>query len=423
MTERRASPPSPALPTYAEPGVRDVLLKAGASGTVYSLVMPESERALAHVLDGGDRAWLLQSFFQARESEAAAKRGNAADLVDDIGAALDDMRRASYFSRFHEPWTRKQDAVHDEYFDHWLDWASPVVSLDAEEFPMRYPTSGASEGIFKIMAEYAASCCQRGVEPTVHVFEGEYEGFAAYAQSLRVRLVRQRRDDWHELPGCVDPDSLFWISQPSAIDGRVWRDFDAFVTLMGEARPDVWIVPDLTYVGSVGCPFRIDLSGANIPACVFSHSKPFGGYYHRIGGVLSRRAFASLFGNKWFKNLQSLAWATEMMKRHGVFDLPRKYRSVQEAATRRVAEALGVDTLQPADVMLLATAPPDDSASPLLDEVIRGGGTDRVIRLCVTPLMTCLIDPAMAPSTCPKLALPDGASSTNRSETSGDPSP
>ena len=43
------------LPTYTQPEAKAALLKAGACGTIYSLVMPESEQALAFVVDG----WLL----------------------------------------------------------------------------------------------------------------------------------------------------------------------------------------------------------------------------------------------------------------------------------------------------------------------------------------------------------------------------
>lgn len=355
------------LPSYAARDVKAALLEAGASGTIYSLVMPESEAALAHVVDGGT------------------------------------LGRHSFFSLYHEPWTQKQDAMHEAYFEHWLAWSAPIVSIRAADFPFLYPTAGASEGIYKIMAEYAASERAEGREPAIHIFEGEYEGFPAYADALRIRIVRHDRSDWRSVPERMDGRPLFWISQPSAIDGAVWPHFESFVALLLEARPEARIVPDLTYVGSVSRAFRVDLDFANIPAVVISHSKPFGGYYHRVGGVLSRREIPSLFGNKWFKNLQSLAWATEMMRRHAVFDLPRKYGPVQEEAARRVANMLGLDALGPADVLLLGTAAPGPDMPPLLESVLRGSAGERVIRLCLTPAMTCLIDPAMAPGTAPGL--------------------
>lgn len=351
------------LPAYTASDVKSALLAAGASGTIYSLVMPESEAALISVVDARD-AWL---------------------------------------GRYREPWTQKQDAMHEIYFDRWLDWSAPVVTVDPAAFPFRYPTAGASEAIFKLMAEYAAEAIAAGHEPTIHIFDGEYEGFPAFAEALKLRVVRHDRSQWEAVPDAVDPHGLFWISQPSAIDGAVWPHFEAFAQRLHAVRPDARVIPDLTYVGSVARPFAVALDAPNIPAFVISHSKPFGGYYHRVGGAFSRTERPSLFGNKWFKNLQSLAWATEMMDRHGVFDLPRRYRPVQEEAVRRVAALLGVAGLAPADVLLLGTARPTPSLPPLLRNVLRGSPAEQVVRLCLTPAMTCLIDPALAPTTAPSL--------------------
>jgi len=335
------------LPDYAAPDARSTLLAAGASGTIYSLVMPESEAALLA-------------------------------LVGDRDALLD---------RYREPWTQKQDAMHQAYFDSWIEWASPIVRFEPGAFPFRYPTAGASEGIFKLMAEYVARC----ERPSIHVFEGEYEGFPAYAEALDIRCVRHDRSDWQAAAGAIDRNGQFWISQPSAIDGRVWPHFGAFVELLANERPDVALIPDLTYVGSVAGEFSIALDSPNVPAFVISHSKPFGGYYHRVGGVFARAECPSLFGNKWFKNLLSLAWGTEMMRRHSVFELPRKYRPVQEEAAREVAAALGIDSLEPADVSIMATATAEQAQSDALRTVLRGSGRERVVRLCLTPAMTALI--------------------------------
>jgi hypothetical protein len=365
------------LPGYASDATKKALFAAGASGTIYSLVMPESEAALAFVVDGGEDA--------------------------DSIARLHEQRQKHFLSCYHEPWTQKQDAMHESYFEHWLSWSAPVVSVEAAAFPFRYPTAGASEGIFKIIAEHLAAARRERVEPSVHVFEGEYEGFGAYAEALGIRIVRHDRAHWKEMPEAVGHGAMFWISQPSAIDGAVWPDFEPFLRAMAEAKPEVPVVPDLTYVGSVGRDFRIALDFPNVTAFVISHSKPFGGYYHRVGGVFARREYPSLFGNKWFKNLLSLAWGTAMMERHNVFALPRRYRLVQEEAARRVAAALGIESLQPADVLLLATAAASAARSPELEAVLRGSASEKVVRLCLTPAMTCLIDPAMAPTTAPVL--------------------
>ena len=361
-------------PAYTQAGVRGELLAAGASGTIYALVMPESEAALAAVVDGGERAALL------------------ADRT-----ALDAAREAHWLAMYREPWTQKQDAMHEAWFELWLAWSAPIVRVDAAAFPFRYPTAGASEGIYKLMAEHTARTRAEGRAPSVHIFEGEYEGFPAYAAALGVPVVRHPREHWQEIPAKVPADAQFWISQPSAIDGGVWAPFAGFLALMAGQAPHAAVIPDLSYVGSVARAFELALDAPNVPAFVFSHSKPFGGYYHRAGGVFARAEWPSLFGNKWFKNLQSLAWGTEMMRRHDVFALPRRYQAVQQQACAQVAGRLGLPALAPADVVLLGIAPAPATPGPLVASVLRGSGPERIVRLCLTPAMSALIDPALAP--------------------------
>ena len=353
------SSPTGHLPEYAAADAKSALLAAGGSGTIYSLVMPESEAALAAL------------------------------IADQEGL----------FDRYREPWTQKQDAMHEAYFQAWLDWSGPIVRFDPSAFPFRYPTAGASEGIFKLMAEYLA----RADRPSIHIFEGEYEGFPAYAEALNIPCVRHDRADWEGVAKAIDRGALFWISQPSAIDGQVWPHFEPFVELFAAERPDVAVIPDLTYVGSVAREFEVALEAPNIPAFVISHSKPFGGYYHRVGGVFSRAECPSLFGNKWFKNLLSLAWGTEMMRRHPVFELPRRYRAVQEEAAARVGRSLGLGALEPSDVLLMASASAELASTDVLRTLLRGSPGERLIRICLTPAMTVLIDPPMAPATARRL--------------------
>lgn len=83
------------LPAYAAPDPKSALLAAGVSGTIYSLVMPESEAALAALV---------------RDEE-------------------------TLFDRYREPWTQKQDAMHEAYFDAWIGWSAPIVRFARRTSP------------------------------------------------------------------------------------------------------------------------------------------------------------------------------------------------------------------------------------------------------------------------------------------------
>lgn len=396
------------LPGYTNPDIKKALLDNGASGTIYALVMPESEAALSRVIDGGDRNQIIANAMYDWQAEV----GNLEALDEDgkgfptfLIERLDDARLTNYFSMYHEPWTQKQDAMHKKYFDTWLEWSSPIVNLPADDFGYRFPTAGASEGIYKVMAEFSARKNNEGKVHKIHVFDGEYEGFSAYADALKIEVVKHDRAEWESVADKIGPDDQFWISQPSAIDGNVWPHFEELTAAIADKQPTAEMVPDLTYVGNVAREFSVDVDFPNVRSVIMSQSKPCGGYYHRIGGVLSRDPSASMFGNVWFKNLQSLAWATEMMNSHGVYDLPRKYAPAQEDAANRVGALLGIDGLEPTDVFVLATAPvPDRELNEVENAVLRGPESERIMRLCLTPTMTSLIAPHMAPQTYPVLA-------------------
>lgn len=347
------------------------LAMAGASKTVYALISPETETAKEFAL--GDRSFITP--------EATA-------------------RRNIFMNKHREAWTGKQDAYHREFFDLWSEWSAPVVDLDRQAYPFFYPTSGASEPIRQLIYDAAVS----GVL-NFHVFKGEYEGYRAMVEAVNKTraLANERRNknmpmltltEWDRgnvnlvtshfaKPGI---DDLFFISQPSAIDGNVWQGFNAFIAAM----PMDSVVADVTYVGAVpqsAVKERFNLNADAIRAVVFSLSKPFGLYYDRIGGVFCREENDALFGNMWFKSLYALHVGCEVLRRHRVFDLPERYRSTQAEAVKEVAQALALN-IKPADVYMLATGPVDMSRHisgdrPLVDYLLRAGN----VRVCVTQNM------------------------------------
>jgi hypothetical protein len=103
----------------------------------------------------------------------------------------------------------------------------------------------------------------------------------------------------------------------------------------------------------------------------------------------------SLFGNQWFKNLTSLQLGQALLDRHDVFDLPRRYRSVQHEAAARVGRHLGL-SLSPCDVNVLAQADVNATTDRALAAFLRrpAGEANAPLRLCLTPTMAELIGTA-----------------------------
>src|SRR5713101_9813110 len=93
-----------------------------------------------------------------------------------------------------------------------------------------------------------------------------------------------------------------------------------------------------------------------------AHCRPLQTLFLRRKVARSRAGnepYPALFGNKWFKNLTSLAIGTEFMNTHHVFEMPRKYSPVQRRALEQVSGSLKQQghevQLRPSDVFLLAT--------------------------------------------------------------------
>jgi hypothetical protein len=317
------------------------LFAAGASKTVYALVTPELEAVKRESLgyqDGTD----------------------------------------PFFGQFREAWTNKQDAYHEAFFDTWIRWSSPLIKFHREDFPFYYPTSGASEPIRQLIFDQAV----KDSTAVIHCFLGEYEGYRAMAEAAGLQFMEHTRLMHSEVAAKMKPNDLFFISQPSAIDGTVWWDFNDFVKTM----PLFSVVADITYVGAVpNQANRIYLSAPSIRNVVFSLSKPFGCYYDRIGGVWCRHENLALFANKWFKNLTSIQLGTAMMEQYGVFSFPEKFAPLQREAVAHVSQKLGIN-FRAADVFILGKShPTQDERESDLGQYLRRGAND--LRVCLTPYM------------------------------------
>jgi len=386
----------------------------GVSHTIYSLTMPETEAAFDYIIDGGDQRGFIQEELSKLFAQHTSGTPWNPEAAADIVATRLDHEREKFRDMYRGAWTQKQDEYHEAFFDTWKQWVNPIIKADFDQFPYMYPTAGASEALRVAIEEYANRQRIKERTPRIHIFDGEYEGFAAYAKSAGITVVKHDRENWLSALDDIEADEQFYISQPSAIDGNVWDDFDRFARSLAIKNPDAELMLDVTYVGCVAKEFSFKGDHPNINKIFFSLSKPAGAYYHRIGGCLSREAnneyltafndfkenelkegYLSLFGNKWFKILAALRLGTEIMKRHDVFELPRKYSQQQIMAANEAGQRLGLD-LEPSDVLMLATAQPSEKPSDLERYLTRPAGSQPIVRVCLTPAMAAMIDPKLA---------------------------
>lgn len=328
------------------------------SKTVYSLVWPETKA-------------LMQECF-LRQGEQMVARHDA-------------------------PHHKMQDQYGPDFAHAWWQWAG--ISLESEQiWPHFYPSHGASEAIREIINELMHT---KGM---LIVFEGEYEGYQAIAQGHGVPVAVLKRDNWKEewealVPLLTHP-SQFWVSNPSAIDGNFWDDFELWSKECQHHLVELWV--DLTYIGATpSCEHRLlpTVHPKYVAGVVFSLSKPAGMYYRRVGGCFSRRTLPGMYGNMWFKNIDSLYLGQAFMEHIPRGSLPDKYQSHQHHTVElfnRFATHWSLRHNRPksfweaSQVVLLAHAPIRPAYEHAQDDPNRfqRGSSFRV---CLTPALHKLI--------------------------------
>jgi histidinol-phosphate/aromatic aminotransferase/cobyric acid decarboxylase-like protein len=286
------------------------------------------------------------------------------------------------------PYLGAQDDLHETTTLQWRAWVAPVVAIpDALGF--HYATQGSTEAIRESLALHAIASRAAGRQPVIHVFHGEYEGYAAEMEGYGGRVVRHDRDDYEEsLAREASAGDRIYLCQPAAIDGNVWAGYDAFVAFCEARLPEVRVVVDLTYVGAVAREYRVVVDSPVIDVVVASLSKVMGIYYHRVGFAFSRLPLAGLYGNRWFKNTFSLALASDLMTRTGhPYALPRRHQPVQEEVVRELARRTGLP-VDASDAVMLATSPATGPAvTDALRTLARGAPGRERLRLCLTPAL------------------------------------
>lgn len=302
---------------------------------------------------------------------------------DVIRQTLSDVE--TMMARHRAPHRQQQDAFGPDFASAWWSWAG-LESGSVHQWPEFYPTAGASEALREVINELSID---RG---TLVVFDGEYEGYEAIAAGHRTRVVKIPRDNWQDAWQIeLDRRSKindhtpmqWWVSQPSALDGCWWDGFDHWLaTVSSHPRMEVWV--DLTYIGAT--PSHLHralplLTPARCAGLVWSLSKPAGMYYRRAGGCLSRRRIPGLWGNRWFKNIDSLWVAQQWLAHVPRGSIPDQYRSAQiDIINHWNGNNPENVCWAPSDVVLLANSK-NRPHTEQDDRYRRGSG----YRVCLTP--------------------------------------
>lgn len=297
-----------------------------------------------------------------------------------LGARVDDT-----VGMFDNPHHRAPDQMHHEFFDMYREWSRAALDIQQADFTYVYPSSGSSEAIRETIAYHANQERAEGREPQIHIFQGEYEGYTAYADTHDVNVVVHDRDNYAEtLAKHLRPGDRFYISTPSGIDGNIWDGYEDFLQFLEEHHPKAKLMLDFAYLNTTRETPSIRTQSPVVNSIFVSLSKAFPGtYYNRIGGLMSKEAFPGLYGNMWFKNLDSLLLGTNLMHNSPLGEIPTWMGRVQDAVIAELSQKLGSDDITPADVTFVATQPMPENPTPIQQHLQRPG-TDHV-RYCLTP--------------------------------------
>ncbi len=270
---------------------------------------------------------------------------------DETMAVQDAFWQSRPHGLFNETSTRKQMDMHEPFLASWPVWSG--IPIKKRHFQFGYPLQGATEFLFAT------------IKPPfrLHVFKGDYEGYRQAAQANGVEIVEHERrteaPPKHSFDDTGRFVDVYFVSHPSSIDGEIWDGLETWLENMALKYPHVRIYLDLAYVGSTKKRVVIEPHRfRNIEGICFSFSKPFGTFFHRIGGAYLRHHHPVLHYNKWFKNLPALALGDELMRRYAVNAIPERNTALQAQALVAAQEAgeVPADAVC-SDVVLLARGP------------------------------------------------------------------
>jgi hypothetical protein len=280
--------------------------------------------------------------------------------------------------QFTQTWTKKQDELHKPYLDLWVKAHAKNLNIEGM-FNFSYPTNGSSESIFQQLS-HLHSQGKRLV-----VFYEEYEGYIMFANNIHmpVHFISRNNPDFSSLNKNTD---VFFLSQPSSIDGNMWDGFHGFMKQLDKLGISAYI--DLAYLG-VFPHETIDLTPyKNIDGVFFSLSKIFGVYYHRIGGCFLKNENPLLWPMLWFKNLNSIHYGTLMLEQYieGKYTQQILDNKKYQADICMELSALLQCNVKPSDVPMIAQVEYDNNKYPWMSFYKRNDNPSH-IRICISPLL------------------------------------
>jgi len=225
-----------------------------------------------------------------------------------------------------------------------------------DTFTNTYPVPGSSPAMFHLLAEWKA----KGKLDSIAVLDGEYEGYAAYSETLNIPVTRY--PDFERQPR---PGEMWFITNPNARDGN-WIDKERWEAFVSAGHQ---IIYDAAYVG-LTVDGAVDVSSPNIQAVLTSPSKIFGVFRHRYTGITyTREPIASLYGTKWLKSIPALIDTLKLYESFGPYELPRQYRGTQEEICARLGAVVGAEVV-PSDTILIGAA--NGPVAPKFEYLKRG---------------------------------------------------
>ena len=325
---------------------------------VYSYLYPE----VRSTIDAFDRAWRPELLRNDVEDDLMA--GWIGENVSPaVGAAVRDGASGTA-DELHIPVLDRVGEIHSPY----------VAGLDT--FSWRYPTAGSSEGLFHLLVKLR----QTGTR-TIHVLDGEYEGYGAWAGHLGMAVEVIAIDEWRTV--APDAAACWFISNPSARDGCLLPR-GLMEELAGRGHR---LIVDFAYLGATDPSLvMFDASDPAIEAVVLSLSKPYGLFRWRVGYLWSRTEIQTLYANKWFKDVGRHLLGLKVLEEIGPAALWSRYVDRQREIVEQLARDHGAP-IRASDALILAYMAASEldglsnEARSLFTQYLRGPN----VRLCLTP--------------------------------------